>query len=82
MQANWLWGFDQFINDITTTRGENMRMKSYAVKIHYSGTNTYIVTAPDYEEAEGAAYDEFQNDIGDLSEYTEVTDTESEPDND
>ena len=24
MQASWLWGFDQFINDITTTRGENM----------------------------------------------------------
>ena len=24
MQENWLWGFDQFINNITTTRGENM----------------------------------------------------------
>jgi len=57
-------------------------MKSYAVKIHYSGTNTYFVTAPDYEEAEGAAYDEFQNDIGDLSQYTEVTDIEAEEDGD
>jgi hypothetical protein len=59
-----------------------MRMKTYAVKIHYSGTNTYIVTAPDGEEAEGVAYDEFQNDIGELSEYTEVTDTEVELDDD
>jgi hypothetical protein len=59
-----------------------MRMKRYAVKIHYSGTNTYFVTAPDYEEAEGAAYDEFQNDIGDLREYTEVTDIEAEEDGD
>jgi hypothetical protein len=24
MQENWLWGFDQFINDITTTRGESV----------------------------------------------------------
>jgi hypothetical protein len=24
MQENWLWGFDQFINNITTTRGESM----------------------------------------------------------
>ena len=24
MQTNWLWGFDQFINDITTPRGESM----------------------------------------------------------
>jgi hypothetical protein len=59
-----------------------MRMKTYAVKIHYSGTNTYIVTEPDDEEAEGVAYDEFQNDIGELSEYTEVTDTEVELDDD
>ena len=57
-------------------------MKSYAVKIHYSGINTYFVTAPDYEEAEEAAYDEFQNDIGDLSQYTEVTDIEAEEDGD
>jgi len=59
-----------------------MRMKTYAVKIHFSGSNTYIVTAPDYEEAEGVAMDEFQNDIGDLSEYTEITDIESELDDD
>jgi len=59
-----------------------MRMKSYAVKIHYSGTNTYFVTAPDYEEAEEAAYEEFQNDIGDLSQYTEITDIEAEEDGD
>lgn len=27
MQASWLWGFDQFINDITTPRGESMSDK-------------------------------------------------------
>jgi hypothetical protein len=27
MQTNWLWGFDQFINDITTPRGESMSDK-------------------------------------------------------
>lgn len=59
-----------------------MRQKGYAVTIHYSGSNTYFVTAPDYEEAEGVACDEFANDIGDLGEYTEITDIESEPDND
>ena len=59
-----------------------MRMKNYSVRIHYSGTNTYLVSAPDYEEAEGVAYDEFQNDIGDLGEYTEVTDIEAEEDGD
>jgi hypothetical protein len=59
-----------------------MRMKTYAVKIHFSGSNTYIVTAPDYEEAEDVALDEFQNDIGELSEYTEVTDIEAEEDGD
>lgn len=57
-------------------------MKTYAVKIHFSGSNTYIVTAPDYEEAEDVALDEFQNDIGELSEYTEVTDIEAEEDGD
>lgn len=25
MQTNWLWGFDQFINDITTPKGESMK---------------------------------------------------------
>ena len=24
MQASWLWGFDQFISDITTTKGGSM----------------------------------------------------------
>lgn len=59
-----------------------MRMKDYVVTIHFSGSKTYLVSAPDYEEAEGVAGDEFGNDIGDLGEYTEITDIESEPDND
>ena len=59
-----------------------MRQKGYAVTISFSGHKTYFVTAPDYEEAEGVAQDEFDNDIGDLSDYTEVTDIESELDDD
>ena len=59
-----------------------MRMRDYIVTIHFSGSKQYCVSAPDYEEAEGVAMDEFQNDIGDLSEYTEVTDIESELDDD
>jgi preprotein translocase subunit SecA len=27
MQASWLWGFDQFINNITTPGGESMNQK-------------------------------------------------------
>lgn len=59
-----------------------MRTRGYAVTIHFSGSKTYFVEAPDYEEAEGVAHDEFGNDIGDLEEYTEVTDIESELDDD
>lgn len=33
MQENWLWGFDQFINDITTTRGEGMRAETKDSKV-------------------------------------------------
>lgn len=59
-----------------------MRQKGYLVTIHYSGSKQYFVMSPDYEEAEGVASDEFTNDIGDLGEYTEITDIESELDND
>ena len=59
-----------------------MRQKGYCVTIHFSGTKSYFVTAPDYEEAEGVAQDEFDNDIGDLGEYTEITDVESSLDDD
>jgi hypothetical protein len=38
--------------------------------------------APDYEEAETVAQEEFDNDIGDLGEYTEITDVESSLDDD
>jgi len=55
-----------------------MRMKDYIVTVHFSGSKQYLVSAPDDEEAEGVAYDEFQNDIGDLGEYTEITDTETD----
>ena len=50
MQANWLWGFDQFIGELT---GDGKMNK-----------------------------DEFDNDIGDLGDYTEVTDIESQLDDD
>ena len=57
-----------------------MRQKDYIVTIHYSGSKQYLVSAPDYEEAEGVACDEFQNDIGDMGEYTEITDIEAQED--
>ena len=54
---NWLNGFDQFIQDITTPKGElEMKMKSYAVRVAVSGTVTVFVDAPDYDEAEEEAY--------------------------
>ena len=59
-----------------------MRTKGYCVTIRFSGSKSYYVESPDYDEAEGVAYDEFQNDIGDLGEYTEITEIESELDND
>mgnify|MGYP003341692697 FL=1 len=57
-------------------------MKDYVVTISFSGSKTYFVSAPDYDEAETVAQEEFDNDIGDLGEYTEITDVESEIDND
>ena len=59
-----------------------MRMKGYCVSISYSGSKSYFVMAPDYEEAETVAQEEFDNDIGDLGEYTEITDVESSLDDD
>ena len=38
-----------------------MRMKSYAVKLHVSGTVTVFVDAPDDSEAEDCAYEAAQN---------------------
>ena len=32
-----------------------MRMKSYAVTLYYSGSETFFVDAPDESEAEGVA---------------------------
>jgi hypothetical protein len=59
---NWLWGFDQFIQSITTPKKETeMKMKRYAVKIEVSGRTTVYVNAPDYEEAEEIALEVAQN---------------------
>jgi hypothetical protein len=78
MQENWLWGFDQFIKDITT--GGSMKQRDYNVRIYFSGSRSYSVTAPDYEEAKDAAHDLFKNDCGDLGDDVEITDVESEGD--
>jgi hypothetical protein len=59
-----------------------MWMKNYAVTIHFSGSKTYFVSAPDESEAEWCGTAHFNNDIGDLGEYTEVTEVFAEPDND
>jgi hypothetical protein len=57
-----------------------MRMKEYSVTISYSGSRTYSVSAPDYEEAEGIACDEFENDCGEIREDTTIDDVISEED--
>jgi hypothetical protein len=57
---NWLWGFDQFIQSITTPK-KDLEMKTYAVTIEVRGTVTVFVTAPDYEEAEECALEEAYN---------------------
>lgn len=61
-KESWLWGFDQFIRDITSPR-ENleMKMKDYAVTVEVRGTVTVYVTAPDSEEAEQLAIEVAQN---------------------
>ena len=61
-KENWLWGFDQFIREITSPKeGTEMKMKDYAVTIEVRGTVTMYVTAPDLEEAEQVAIEEAQN---------------------
>jgi hypothetical protein len=57
-----------------------MKFKTYCVTLHYSGSQTFYVSAPDEGEAEDVAYDELANLAGDL-EY-EVTDCESYEDSD
>jgi len=57
-----------------------MRMKSYAVTLYYSGSETFFVDAPDESEAEGLAHDELAN-MHEL-DGLEVTDCESYEDND
>jgi hypothetical protein len=57
-----------------------MKQKDYNIRIYFSGSRSYSVTAPDFEEAKDAAYDLFKNNCGDLGDDLEVTDVESEGD--
>ena len=50
MQTNWLWGFDQFINDITTPKGESM--STVSTKYIYERINDIL----DMNEYEDVAY--------------------------
>lgn len=52
-----------------------MRFRDYEVTLHFSGTHTFFVSAPDEEEAVDVAHDELSALAGDL-EY-EVMDAES-----
>lgn len=52
-----------------------MRFRDYEVTLHFSGTHTFYVSAPDEDEAIDVAHDELANLAGDL-EY-EVDDSES-----
>ena len=52
-----------------------MRFRDYEVTLHFSGSQTFCISAPDDDEAVDLAHDELANLAGDL-EY-EVTDSES-----
>ena len=81
-KENWLWGFDQFIQDITTPREDDeMRMKGYVVTLNVTGKVSIYVTAPDDGEAEDVAYDEIQNEDWNKWDLDfEVTDCELDDD--
>jgi hypothetical protein len=49
--------------------------KDFEVTLHYSGSHTFYISAPDDEEAIGVAYDELANLID--PDFYEVTDSES-----
>jgi hypothetical protein len=55
-------------------------MKTYAVTLYYSGSETFYIDAPDEDEAQGVAYDELAN-MHEL-DGLEVIDSESCEDND
>ena len=46
MQASWLWGFDQFISDITTTKGGGMKEPTISIK--YVNERLYDMLSIDY----------------------------------
>ena len=79
---NWLWGFDQFIQSITTPKEEDeMRMKGYVVTLNVMGKVSIYVTAPDDGEAEEVAYDEIQSEDWNKWDLDfEVTDCELDDD--
>lgn len=51
-------------------------MRDYEITLHFSGTHTFFISAPDEDEAWDLAHDELANLAGDL-EY-EVIDSETE----
>ena len=55
-------------------------MKDYFVTLHYSGSETFYISAPDESEAEGIAYGELAN-MHEL-DGLEVVDCESGEDDD
>jgi hypothetical protein len=57
-----------------------MRTRMYQVTLHYSGSETFFVSAPDESEAEDMAQDELAN-MHEL-DGLEVTDCESHEDDD
>jgi hypothetical protein len=57
-----------------------MKQNDYSVTIHFHGSRSYSVTAPDWEEAEDIAHDLFQDDCAALGDDVEITDVESQGD--
>ncbi len=66
MQASWLWGFDQFISDITTTKGGSMitikeqklEMKKVLLKIYENNLDdmSFAVLQDEFDKMEGLLY--------------------------
>lgn len=52
-----------------------MKFRDYEVTLHYSGSHTFFVSAPDEDEAIESAYEELHNLID--PDFIEVTDSES-----
>lgn len=59
---SWLWGFDQFIEDITTTRGNSMKTYKITLEIVSDTPPDWIVPAIEdqFENGEQVKYFDYK----------------------